>query len=84
MNTSPILTAMDLTLVRSISMNNCGTLERNKRKKSDQARLLVAALDQPVGHALQGLNAVVAAVLDHQLEAPGGPQAVDRRESRKH
>ena len=39
----------------------------------------VALLDQVVGLALERVEAVVAAVLDHQLEAAGVAQAVDRR-----
>ena len=35
--------------------------------------------DDPVGDALDLLRAQVAAVLDHDLEAAGGAQAVDRR-----
>ena len=44
-----------------------------------QPRRLVAPRDDLVADALQFVQAEVAAVLDDQLEAAGGAQAVDRR-----
>ena len=48
--------------------------------ESDRSKgACLAAGDDPVGDALELLRAQVAAVLDDDLEAAGGPQAVDRR-----
>ena len=48
-------------------------------EQAGQARLAVGPFDQRVGGLLQRLQAEVAAVFDHELEAAGGAQAVDRR-----
>ncbi len=48
---------------------------------ADKARLLVGPRCEVVGLTLQGFQTVVAAVLDHELEAAGRAESVNRRGS---
>ena len=76
---SSIETPRSLAWVRSMISSSQGVSARKLVNSPCKLRVVLAGGDDLVGGLLQGRQAVVAGVLDDDLEAAGRAQALDRR-----
>ena len=72
-------TSIALQRSRSTSTYICGVLRTKRAVQADQSGLFVAGGGEIVGGLLQGIEAQIADVADHDLEAAGVAQPIDCR-----
>ena len=66
-------------MTRSMSNRSCGHPGREVREDAGQLGPLPGRVEEPVGDRRRGLDPLALAVLDHEVEAAGRAQALDRR-----